>query len=130
VYCGFQRFLLDELILPNGVRDKAGRRMVTERARQIMMRTFSYGNIMKILFPHHIRWSIHPSRCSTKFSINLVGRTDWGTPWHNCALLQPDGSYTLVRRKTAEEKGFELSKTEEGLPFYINNSGEKFVEKL
>jgi len=130
VYCGFQRFLLDELTLPNGVRDKAGRRMVTERARQIMMRTYSYGNIMKVLFPHHIRWSIHPSRCSTKFSINLVGRTDWGTPWHNCALLQPDGTYTLVRRKTAEEKGFELSHTDEGLPFFINNSGSVFIEKL
>jgi len=130
VYCGFQRFLLDEIPLPNGVRDKEGRRLITDTARRIMMRTFSYSNFMRILFPHHVRWSIHPSRCSTKFSINLVGRTDWGTPWHNCALLQPDGSWNLVRRKTAEEKGFKLSYTDDNLPYYINEADTPFIEKL
>lgn len=129
-YCGFKKFMTEELILPEGIGNRHGRKIITNTARGLMMRNYSYGRLMKVLFPHHVRLSIHPSKCLKKFSVNLVGKTDWGTPWHNCALLQPDGTFSLIRKKTADQKRFKLSKTGDGLPFYINDSGEMCLEKL
>lgn len=50
----------------------------------------------------------------------------WGTPWHNCAVLRRTGEWELVRKNMALVRGYELNETEEGLLYFIEREeGEK-----
>lgn len=118
IYCGFKRFMQEELAVPPSWSGKKVDREMATVAKKMMLRNYSYGNLVKILFPHHIRLSIHPSNNTTKFSVNLISHSTWGTPWHNCALLHPNGCWSLIRRKEAEETGCQLTMSSEGLAYY------------
>lgn len=43
----------------------------------------------------------------------------WGTPWHNCAVLRKSGEFELIRKNMATVRGYELKETEDGLPYYL-----------
>ncbi len=118
IYCGFKRFMCEELSVPANWSGKKVDREMAVVAKRLMMRNFSYGNLVKILFPHHVRLSIHPSNNAVKFSVNLINHTTWGTPWHNCALLHPNGHWSLVRKREAEEKGYQLCHSPDNLAYY------------
>lgn len=58
----------------------------------------AYANLVRCLFPDHIRLSIHAHSNVEKVGITLVKMAPesdilWGTPWHNCAVLKRTGTY-------------------------------------
>lgn len=82
----------------------------------------AYGCLVECIFPEHIRLSIHPHTNVEKIGITLVPMTNnadmqWGTPWHNCALLRNNGQWELIRRNLAVQRGYIL-KEKEGLSYY------------
>lgn len=115
VYCGFKKFMTEELSVQKAVLPESPSKKLTAKqvrtllsgvARRLMIRNYAYGAFVQMLFPVHVRLSIHPSTNTRKFSLNLLGSSDWGTPWHNCALLSPDGTrWSLIRKGVAEERG-------------------------
>eukprot|EP01127_Copromyxa_protea_P013457 TRINITY_DN3632_c0_g1_i3.p1 TRINITY_DN3632_c0_g1~~TRINITY_DN3632_c0_g1_i3.p1 ORF type:complete len:151 (-),score=22.33 TRINITY_DN3632_c0_g1_i3:10-462(-) len=50
----------------------------------------------------------------------------WGTPWHNCAVLRKNGDWELIRKNMALVRGYELKETEDGLPYFVE--GDKKIE--
>jgi hypothetical protein len=118
-FCGFRKFLEQDLGIhgTGGAKSKhgEGKRMILKTAaRGLISRNYAYGRMMRVNFREHIRLTIHPSAngrpgIMQKFSINLIGASDWGTPWHNCALLQKDGTWTLIRKCDAEKRNLTLA---------------------
>ena len=129
-YTGFKGFLQTDLTLkPTGLRDGGINSQLRNIARGLMGRNFAYGCMMRVLFREHIRFSIHPSSNGrtglpggAKFSVSLVGASDWGTPWHNCALRRLDGSWELIRRSEAEQRGYSIERSATSLPYYVETS--------
>jgi len=118
LYCGFGKFMTEELTLPEEWGNRRRKRQIDAVAKHMVMRNWAYAAMVKSLFPEHVRLSIHPSSNTFKFGVSLVTMSDWGTPWHNCALLRTDGTWVLIRRKQAIEEGHELTSTN-GLMHYV-----------
>jgi len=116
VYCGFKRLMNEDKLKDDGAPLDVHKKYLAEVAKKLMQRNAAYSKLVKALLQSHIRLSIHPSRNSSKFSINLVGQTDWGTPWHNCALLKANGTWSLIPRKEVENQGHVLVPGD--LPYY------------
>lgn len=119
VYRGFKKFIGEEFQWFQDDATVAQKRAdATKAARRLMLRNWAYGAFVKLLFPFHVRLSIHPSSNQAKFSVNMVGRTDWGTPWHNCAVLGRDGKWSLAHREDCERAGYQLTTSAEGYPYF------------
>lgn len=121
LYCGMLRFMQEEIMW----REEFPSRKALEKAskpitRAMMLRNEAYSNLIDALFPQAIRLSIHPSTNSGhKYSFNLVqGDDGWASPWHNVAVLRKDGQSKLMKRKLAEEQGYEVV-TERGRPYFF-----------
>ncbi|CAF3370535.1 unnamed protein product [Rotaria socialis] len=80
------------------------RRPAAEKAKIMMIRNDSYSELVRLLFPHHVRLSIHDHSSAEKISVHLVGDSII-TPWHGVAMKQKDGTWTITRKKTALEMG-------------------------
>lgn len=132
-YCGFKKFMEEEhKELLSSESYTTRRKYAAAAAKKMMARNVAYRVFVSTLFPRHIRLSIHPCKASCsgggemplphacrmsllalcaaenvfKFGVNLVGRTDWGTPWHNVVVETAPNEYELVRRAVAEERGY------------------------
>ena len=86
----------------------------------------AYGRLVECLFPNHIRLSIHSHSNVEKVGVMMMKMTagsdmQWGTPWHNCAVLRKNGDWELVRKNVARVRGYELRYTEDEdkLPYYL-----------
>jgi len=124
VYCGFKKFMAEELSFPVGATVKLRRDRCAGAAREMMKSNDAYGRLVDCLFPNHIRLSIHAHSNIDKVGISMMRMTagsdmQWGTPWHNCAVLRKSGDWELVRRNVALERGYELRHTDQGLPYYL-----------
>ena len=73
-------------------------------AKVMMQRNECYSDLIRLLFPHHIRLSIHDHSGLEKIGIHLVGRSII-TPWHGVAVRHRDGRWAIVRRQDAEKAG-------------------------
>lgn len=124
VYCGFKRFMGEELSFPADSTGKQRRARCAAAAKEMMKSNDAYGRLVKCMFPNHIRLSIHAHSNVHKVGIALVRMSDvtdiqWGTPWHNCAVLRTSGDWELIRKNVATKRGYKLQHTEQGLPYYL-----------
>jgi len=123
VYCGFKHFMMEELHFPHKTTWKIKRDKSSEHAKEMMRSNDVYGRLLECLFPHHIRLSIHPHSNVSKVGIQMTpivpgADFQWGTPWHNCALLRKNGEWQLIRKNMAMSRGYKL--IENGsLPYYL-----------
>jgi len=120
LFTGFKGFMLEELKMPADWSTRKCRYEAGGVARLLLRRNEAHSLLVSCLFSEHIRLSIHPSCNTHKFSIDMVGRTDWGTPWHNCAYKHADGSWSLIRRHQAETNGLELVTSKHTLAHYVD----------
>ena len=81
---GIHRFLFEDEIArsPEQSRSQA-RKMTRPRAYEVVRRSEAWGALVRDVFPHAMRLSIHPQPDpSTKIGVNLLGVDDpWLTPW-------------------------------------------------
>ncbi|KAJ2901404.1 pyoverdine/dityrosine biosynthesis protein [Zalerion maritima] len=109
LYRGFSRFMLEDLELhpATKVLSKTKRRKIaTAVGFEMILRNQAYSNLVEMIFPNHIRLSIHASRVRTTSSLSTLATTskaDGGaiapqqctdllhipTPWHNCVVELP-----------------------------------------
>ena len=97
IYLAFKKLLMRDCGL-NQYRASAA-------AKIMMRRNECYSDLIRLLFPHHIRLSIHDHSGLEKIGIHLVGRSII-TPWHGVAVRHRDGRWSIVRRRDAERAGF------------------------
>jgi len=96
VYVVFKKYLTTDL--------KCSKREAAERGKLMMLRNESYSHLVSLLFPHHIRLSIHDHSGTEKIGVHLVGKSII-TPWHGVALKRKDSTWAIVRRREAELMG-------------------------
>jgi L-tyrosine isonitrile synthase len=92
-------------------------------AYQWIQRYAVFKKLCEELYPDYFRLSVlsHPSR-SKSFSINLVKNlTTWGSPWYNVLVKNSDGSMQLIKKTTAEKRGYRLI-YKNGRPWYYINT--------
>ncbi|RKO83929.1 Pyoverdine/dityrosine biosynthesis protein-domain-containing protein, partial [Blyttiomyces helicus] len=149
LYRGFSRFLLDDianhptlLALPS---KNAKKKLCSQLAFEMIQRNNSYSAMVELLFPLHLRISIHPhSNSGPKYGVNLIHssfliRPESGnnigsealfhipTPWHNTILESADGKFTLMKHadiKAAVANGadFEAVYYPDGRPSHYKES--------
>ncbi|KID94194.1 Pyoverdine biosynthesis, partial [Metarhizium majus ARSEF 297] len=124
LYRGFSKFMLEDLATNQYTRHLSRsqlRRKASEVAKEMMQRNQAYSNLVEIMFPHHVRLSIHAhDNAGPKFGIKMLGKhvipTDVipptgealdccdhlhiPTPWHNC-MVEIDGRLSLYTTKAS-----------------------------
>ncbi|OAQ64347.1 pyoverdine/dityrosine biosynthesis protein [Pochonia chlamydosporia 170] len=124
LYRGFSRFMLEDLAT-NRYTSHLSRAQLKKRsakvAKEMIQRNQCYSNLVQMLFPHHVRLSIHAhDNSGPKFGIQMLGKgvvpTDVfppnattvdfcdqlhvPTPWHNC-IVQIEGHSELYITKAS-----------------------------
>ena len=126
MYCGFTKFLLEDLYNfmeneKNSLRKKFQmsrtqmKKDAKERAKFVMMRNDAYSRMVGILFPLNIRLSIHAHNNSgPKFAIRLLPLAKISeklisdknlhipTPWHNVVVEDKNGKFVLMKKFQVE----------------------------
>jgi L-tyrosine isonitrile synthase len=108
LYRGITRFLVDDTHKASEYPSKSAlQRDCRVRAYGVIQRSRAWSDLISKHYPMSVRLSIHPQPCrSPKLGIMLLESTSsWVTPWHSAAVLQPDGSLTLMKRSEAEKAG-------------------------
>lgn len=126
LYRGFSRFMLEDLARNayTGALSRSQQRKLAARvAFDMLLRNEAYSSLVELVFPHHVRLSIHAhDNAGPKFGIRLFGPAVRAcdaltsaagtaaeavsdrllhvpTPWHNC-LVEIAGRQTLAMTKT------------------------------
>ncbi|RYP51665.1 hypothetical protein DL768_003063 [Monosporascus sp. mg162] len=123
LYCGFSRFMLEDLKLNRYTKHLSRsklKKLGSNVAFEMIQRNEAYSNLVELLFPYHVRLSIHAhDNAGPKFGIRLFGpgvtaletlsfdaaeMTSFDllhvpTPWHNC-LVEVAGHPTLFMVKS------------------------------
>lgn len=111
LYRGFRRFMEEDLAMNSVIKTasrSARKRLCGKVAFEMIKRNEAYSNLVELMFPFHIRLSIHAhSNSGPKFGIRLLSRKDCKiirslnqndsspvfddllhipTPWHNCVI--------------------------------------------
>ncbi|KAI9320353.1 Pyoverdine/dityrosine biosynthesis protein-domain-containing protein, partial [Zopfochytrium polystomum] len=121
LYRGFSRFLLEDLNHPSlaNLPSKNARKKLCARLAFLMiMRNRAYSAMVALVYPLHIRISIHPHpNAGPKFGIRLIHPTylyrgeqaaakielfHTPTPWHNCIVRDVNGAHILMHRNIVE----------------------------
>jgi pyoverdine/dityrosine biosynthesis protein Dit1 len=122
LYSGLSRFLLDDLSENPQLVGKSTsqqKQLAAKVAEEVIVRNQALSNVISMLYPHHIRLSVHAhSNIGPKFGIRLfskdnvrpiksiqqlnqpfpVGEFHLPTPWHN-AIIQVDDDPKLYLGK-------------------------------
>jgi len=133
LYRGFSRFMLEDLALHPHCKTlsrKAFKKVVSKVAFEMIKRNDAYSNLVELLFPFHLRLSIHAhTNSGPKFGIKLISPTECKiikaldscdepsfedllhipTPWHN-TIVKVEGHRFCYLTKSrvvmdAEAKG-------------------------
>lgn len=96
VYVSFKRYLRKDVA--------ESRSSITAKAKLMMMRNESYSELIRVLFPHHVRLSIHDHNSLEKIGIHLVGDSVI-TPWHGVPVKRRNGTWTIMKKKQALQIG-------------------------
>ncbi|QHC26284.1 L-tyrosine/L-tryptophan isonitrile synthase family protein [Streptomyces sp. GS7] len=106
LYRGITRFLVEDTADWTGTRS-ALQRECRQRAYGVIQRSRAWGDLIADHHPRSVRLSIHPQPVGAlKFGIRLLDAPDaWTTPWHSTALRRADGTWTLMPRAKAAERG-------------------------
>ncbi len=108
LYRGITRFLVEDTNKAAEYPSKSAlQRDCRARAYGVIQRSRAWSDLISKHHPQSVRLSIHPQPCRTpKLGIMLLeSASSWVTPWHSAAVLQPDGSLTLMKRAEAERAG-------------------------
>lgn len=134
LYRGFSRFMMEDLILLpffEKYSKKGFKKIVSKIAFNMIKRNDAYSNLVELLFPHHLRISIHAHKNSgPKFGIKVISQNQCRmvkdlndiqeptfedllhipTPWHNCIVKVVENSddsngeqYYLTKSKVIKE---------------------------
>ncbi|MFD4623244.1 L-tyrosine/L-tryptophan isonitrile synthase family protein [Streptomyces sp. NPDC058475] len=106
LYRGITRFLVEDTADFTGTRS-ALQRECRQRAYGVIQRSRAWGALIARHHPRAVRLSIHPQPIGApKFGIRLLDAADaWTTPWHAAALRRTDGTWTLMPRAQAAQRG-------------------------
>lgn len=110
LYRGFSRFMMEDLaLLPffESYSRKKFKKVVSKIAFNMIRRNDAYSNLVELMFPHHMRISIHAHKNSgPKFGVKVIAQDQCSivkdlndieeptfedllhipTPWHNCVV--------------------------------------------
>ncbi|KAG5929783.1 hypothetical protein E4U53_002367 [Claviceps sorghi] len=126
LYRGFSKFMLEDLAT-NRYTSHLSRSQLRKKSAKIafemMQRNQAYSNLVQVLFPYHVRLSIHAhDNSGPKFGIQMLGRdvvpTDVlppngtesnscdklhvPTPWHNCIVeIRGDANLYITKASVA-----------------------------
>ncbi|KAJ3173886.1 dityrosine synthesis enzyme [Geranomyces variabilis] len=119
LYRGFSKFLLTDLahrVELAGMSNTQRKKRCCALAFEMIKRNEAYSQMVELLFPMHLRISIHPHSCAgpkmgvrlirTQASSSSVGRKSAltealfhiPTPWHNTVLETSAGVYVLCKK--------------------------------
>ncbi|OTA94077.1 hypothetical protein M434DRAFT_44372, partial [Hypoxylon sp. CO27-5] len=126
LYRGFSRFMLEDLELHPFTRSLSRskqKKLSAKVAFEMIMRNQAYSNLMELLYPNHIRLSIHAhNNAGPKFGIQLFdpavvravqslspssnpmacrGLLHIPTPWHNSVVRVVDSNISYVTKAKA-----------------------------
>ncbi|AEY98084.1 FAFR401Wp [Eremothecium gossypii FDAG1] len=126
LYRGFSRFMVEDLcLLPffQNTSRKYFKKTVCKVAFEMIKRNDAYSNLVELVFPHHLRFSIHAhTNSGPKFGIKVISpetcktvRTldsdeeptfedllHIPTPWHNC-VVNIGNDYFLAKNRIVKE---------------------------
>ncbi|CAI4059172.1 Dit1p SKDI_04G6120 [Saccharomyces kudriavzevii IFO 1802] len=134
LYRGFSRFMMEDLSLLEHFQSfskKKFKKVISMIAFNMIKRNDAYSNLVELIFPHHLRISIHAhTNSGPKFGIKVISSEQCSivssledldepkfedflhipTPWHNCVVKVEDDKekYFLTKSKVikdAIEKG-------------------------
>ncbi|CAI1853507.1 hypothetical protein SEUBUCD646_0B05090 [Saccharomyces eubayanus] len=134
LYRGFSRFMMEDLSLLTHFQTfsrKKFKKTISKIAFNMIKRNDAYSNLVELIFPHHLRISIHAhTNSGPKFGIKVISNDQCSivssledleepefedflhipTPWHNCVVKVEDEKekYFLTKSKVikdALEKG-------------------------
>ncbi|KAK4184972.1 spore wall maturation protein DIT1 [Podospora australis] len=157
LYRGFSRFMLEDLEHhPHTQKMSRAKRkkLSSSVAFEMILRNQAYSNLVELLFPNHIRLSIHAhNNAGPKFGIQMFDPTKVRavsalspngelttsldllhipTPWHNCVVELEGSDVILVTKaklaRTALEKGScmgSISHTGSGSAYFSLAKGQK-----
>lgn len=132
LYRGFSKFMMEDLsLLPyfENMSRKGFKKIISKIAFNMIKRNDAYSNLVELVFPHHLRISIHahtnsgpkfgikvisPKICKTTRTLNIDEEPKFEdllhipTPWHNCVVkIEGDNpknaKYYLVKSKTVRD---------------------------
>lgn len=127
LYRGFSRFMMEDLIrLPyfENTSRKGFKKVVSKIAFNMIRRNDAYSNLVELIFPHHMRLSIHAhTNSGPKFGIKVISSDQCQivkslsdieepkfedllhipTPWHNCVVKLNNGQYFLTKSKVVKD---------------------------
>ncbi|QLG72751.1 hypothetical protein HG535_0D04600 [Zygotorulaspora mrakii] len=127
LYRGFSRFMSEDLaLLPNfqAASKKSFKKIVSKIAFNMIKRNDAYSNLVELVFPHHMRLSIHAhTNSGPKFGVKVISMEQCmivkslnsgqepkfedllhiPTPWHNCVALLDNNQYVLTKSKIVKE---------------------------
>ncbi|AET39577.1 Dit1p Ecym_4541 [Eremothecium cymbalariae DBVPG len=126
LYRGFSRFMVEDLcLLPffENVSRKYFKKTVCKVAFEMIKRNDAYSNLVELVFPHHLRLSIHahtnsgpkfgikvisPEQCRTVKSLDSEEEPTFEdllhipTPWHNC-VVNIGSDYYLAKNRVVTD---------------------------
>ena len=132
LFRGFSKFMTEDLALhPNvaGMARKKFKKIVAKVAFEMIKRNDAYSNLVELMFPFHLRFSIH-AHCNSgpKFGISLLSKTGENqchpinsiqdhkepkntdllhipTPWHNSIVKIDDSDvYFVIKSNKVKEE--------------------------
>lgn len=142
LYRGFSRFMLEDLALHpycKTLSRKMFKKVVSKVAFEMIKRNDAYSNLVELLFPFHLRLSIHAhTNSGPKFGVRLICSNECKiikaldstdepsfedllhipTPWHNCIVQIEGHKYCYLTKSKvvmdAEAKGLYNSEWRKG----------------
>ncbi|KAL4815703.1 Pyoverdine/dityrosine biosynthesis protein-domain-containing protein [Aspergillus spinulosporus] len=103
LYQGQSRFMLEDLgayLNERNIGSKARKRIASKVAEEMIARNHAYSNLVELLFPHHVRLSIHAhTNAGPKFGIRLFSR---GAV---CAAPTAQSLLSISQSKSESESG-------------------------
>lgn len=128
LYRGFVKFMEEDLSLSTyfaKASRKGFKKIVSKIAFNMIKRNDAYSNLVELLFPHHVRLSIHAhTNCGPKFGIKVISPEQClsvkslenieepkfedllhiPTPWHNCVVkVYNQNRYFLTKSKVIKD---------------------------
>lgn len=130
LYRGFSRFMMEDLtLLPFFAKSsrKGFKKIISKVAFNMIKRNDAYSNLVELLFPHHLRISIHAhTNSGPKYGIKVISTDQCRivktldnieeptfedllhipTPWHNCVVKVIDSEkeqYYLTKSKVIQD---------------------------
>ncbi|KAJ3141971.1 Dityrosine transporter 1 [Irineochytrium annulatum] len=123
LFRGFSKFLFEDLqgqeALQKLPSKKQRKELCSKLAYGMILRNQAYSDAVSVLYPLHVRISIHPHpNCGPKFGVNLIHASlchrglqsaarlelfHTPTPWHNVVVRDCTGLHVVMAKKQAVE---------------------------